>query len=277
MRFKAFGAVQAAALSLTLAFLLLPLCAIFIRPGFTEIVRQLGSPAVLDALRVTAITSLIAHVFVLVVGTPAAYALATRRFPGRDLAISVIELPLVLPPAVAGVGLLAAFGRQGLLGDTFDVLGLRIPFTQAAVVMAVVFVSAPFHIRGSLSAFEAVDQNVVAAAQTLGARPGRVFWRVALPLAASGVGAASTLAFARGLGEFGATIIFAGSFQGRTQTLPLAIYSEFDRDFNQALAIGAFLIVVSVVMLLAAKVVPRWTRSMWISPSRSDSSSSMSP
>lgn len=277
MRFKTFGAVQAAALSLTLVFLLLPLSAIFIRPGLTEIVRQLGSEAVLDALRVTAITSLIAHVFVLVVGTPAAYALATRRFPGRNLAISVIELPLVLPPAVAGVGLLAAFGRQGLLGDSFDVLGLRIPFTQAAVVMAVVFVSAPFHIRGSLSAFEAVDQNVVAAARTLGARPGRLFWRVALPLAGSGVGAASTLAFARGLGEFGATIIFAGSFQGRTQTLPLAIYSEFDRDFNQALAIGAFLIVVSVVMLLAAKVVPRWTRSMWISPSRSGSTSSMSP
>ncbi len=272
-----FEVVQGAALSLTLVFLLLPLSAIFIRPGLAEIVQQLGSDTVRDALRVTLKTSVIAHVIVLVVGTPAAYALATHRFRGRDLAISVIELPLVLPPAVAGVGMLAAFGQRGLLGGAFDVFGLQIPFSQVAVVMAVVFVSAPFHIRGSLSAFEAVDQNLVAAARTLGARPGRVFWRVVCPLAATGLGAASTLAFARGLGEFGATIIFAGSLQGRTQTLPLAIYSEFDRDFNQALAIGAFLIVVSVILLLAAKVVPRWTRSKWTSPFRSRGTSSMSP
>ncbi len=277
MRIRAFGAVQGAALTLTLAFLLLPLSAIFIRPGLGEIVRQLGSEVVLDALLVTLKTSLIAHAIVLLVGTPAAYALATHRFRGRDLAISVIELPLVLPPAVAGVGMLAAFGQRGLLGDTLDVLGLQLPFSQIAVVIAVVFVSAPFHIRGSLSAFEAIDPNLIAAARTLGARPGRVFWRVARPLAAAGLGAASTLAFARGLGEFGATIIFAGSFQGRTQTLPLAIYSEFDRDFNRALAIGALLIVVSVIMLLAAKVVPRWTRSISTSPSRSGGTSSMSP
>lgn len=277
MRIRAFGAVQGAALTLTLAFLLLPLSAIFIRPGLAEIVRQLGSDTVLDALTVTLKTSVIAHIIVLAVGTPTAYFLATRRFAGRDLAISVIELPLVLPPAVAGVGMLAAFGQRGLLGDALNVLGLRLPFSQIAVVMAVVFVSAPFHIRGSIGAFEAIDHNVVAAARTLGARPGRVFWRIALPLAASGVGAASTLAFARGLGEFGATIIFAGSFQGRTQTLPLAIYSEFDRDFNRALAIGALLIVVSVIMLLAAKVVPRWTRSISISPSRSGGTNSTSP
>jgi molybdate transport system permease protein len=188
--------------------------------------------------------------------------------------VSVIELPLVLPPAVAGVGMLAAFGRRGLLGDTFETLGVSISFTQVAVVMAVVFVSAPFHIRGSIAAFEAIDADVVAAARTLGARPWRVFRRIALPLAGAGVGAASTLAFARGLGEFGATIIFAGSFQGRTQTLPLAIYSQFDRDFDQALAIGALLVVVSIVILMAAKVVPRWTRSASTSPSRSVTTSS---
>lgn len=277
MRIPAFNAVQGAALTLTLAFLALPLVAIFIRPGIGEIVRQLGSDTVRDALRVSLTTSLIAHAIVLVVGTPAAYALATRRFSGRDFVISVIELPLVLPPAVAGIGLLAAFGARGLLGDTLDFLGVRIPFTMVAVVMAVVFVSAPFYIRGSISAFEAVDRNVVAAARTLGARPGRVFWRIALPLSTTGLGAASTLAFARGLGEFGATIIFAGSFQGRTQTLPLAIYSEFDRNFNRALAIGAFLIVVSVVVLLAAKLVPKWTRSTLTSPSRFEPTSSMSP
>jgi molybdate transport system permease protein len=265
--------VQWAALALTLVFLLLPLAAIFIRPGFGEIVRQLGSEVVLDALIVSVKTSVIAHAFVLLVGTPAAYLIARRRFVGRDFVVSVLELPLVLPPAVAGIGMLAAFGRRGLLGETFQTLGISISFTQIAVIMAIVFVSSPFYIRGAISAFEAIDVNVIGAARTLGARPLRVFWRVALPLAAGGLGAASTLAFARGLGEFGATIIFAGSFQGRTQTLPLAIYAEFDRNFNGALAIGAFLIVVSILILLTAKVVPRWTRSLSTSPSRSATSS----
>jgi molybdate transport system permease protein len=275
VRGRGFEAVQGAALVLTLAFLLLPLAAIFIRPGPAEIVRQLGSEVVLDALVVTAKTSLIAHAIVLLVGTPAAYLVARQRFLGRDLVVSVLELPLVLPPAVAGVGMLAAFGRQGLLGETFEVLGVRVSFTQTAVIMAVIFVSAPFHIRGAIAAFEAIDADLIAAARTLGARPFRVFWRIARPLAAAGLGAASTLAFARGLGEFGATIIFAGSIQGRTQTLPLAIYAEFDRNFDRALAIGALLVVVSVLILFAAKVVPRWTR--WLSTSPSPSATSSSP
>jgi len=273
VRGRGFGALQATALGLALAFLILPLAAIFIRPGLGEIIRQLGSGVVRDALVVSAKTNLIAFGLVLVVGTPAAYLLARRRFPGRDLVVSIVELPLVLPPAVAGIGLLAAFGRRGLLGEHIDALGLQIPFSQIAVVMAIVFVSAPFHIRGAIAAFEAVDADLIAAARTLGARPFRVFARVAMPLAAAGLGAAATLAFARGLGEFGATIIFAGSFQGRTQTLPLAIYSELDRDFNRALAIGAFLIAVSVIILVAAKVVPRWIRSRSMSPSRSATSS----
>jgi molybdate transport system permease protein len=276
VRGRGFGAFQTTALGLALAFLILPLAAIFIRPGLGEIVRQLGSGVVRDALVVSAKTNLIAFGLVLVVGTPAAYLLARRRFPGRDLVVSIVELPLVLPPAVAGIGLLAAFGRRGLLGEHIDALGLQIPFSQIAVVMAIVFVSAPFHIRGAIAAFEAVDADLIAAARTLGARPFRVFARVAMPLAAAGLGAAATLAFARGLGEFGATIIFAGSFQGHTQTLPLAIYSELDRDFNRALAIGAFLIAVSVIILVAAKVVPRWIRSRSMSPSRSVISSSPS-
>jgi molybdate transport system permease protein len=239
-------------------------------------VSQLGADVVVDALLVTLKTSAAAHAIVLVVGTPAAYLLATRRFPGRDLVVSVLELPLVLPPAVAGVGMLAAFGRRGLLGDAFEVLGVSIAFTQVAVVMAVVFVSAPFHIRGAIAAFEALDADLVAAARTLGAGPARVFWRVAVPLSAAGLGAASTLAFARGLGEFGATIIFAGSIQGRTQTMPLAIYAALDRDLDQALAIGALLVAASIAILLAAKVVPRWTRSPSASRSRSGTSSSTS-
>jgi molybdate transport system permease protein len=273
---RGFGALQGTALALTLAFLLLPLVAIVARPGPAEIVRQLGSDVVLDAVLVTLKTSVIAHLIVLAVGTPAAYLIATRRFPGRELVISVVELPLVLPPAVAGIGMLAAFGRRGLLGDAVEAAGVSISFTQIAVVMAVIFVSAPFHIRGSIASFEAIDADLVAAARTLGARPARVFWRIALPLAATGLGAASTLAFARGLGEFGATIIFAGAVQGRTQTLPLAIYAELDRDLDRALAIGALLIVASILILLASKVVPRWARSSSTSPSLAATSGSSS-
>ena len=209
---------------------------------------------------VTLKTSAIANVIILVVGTPAAYFLATRRFPGRPVVITLIELPLVLPPAVAGIGLLAAFGRVGLLGDELGAFGVTLPFTQTAVVMAVIFVASPFYLRQAIAAFEAVDPNLIDAARTLGARPFRAFWRVALPLAAGGLAAGWALAFARGLGEFGATIIFAGSFQGVTQTLPLAIYGEFERDFDTALAIGALLIVFSAALLLAVKLVPRWTR-----------------
>jgi molybdate transport system permease protein len=271
---RAFDVVQAGTLGLALAFFILPLAAIFLRPGLGEIIRQLGSEVVVDALIVSAKTNLIAFAVVVIVGTPAAYLLARKRFRGRDLVVSITELPLVLPPAVAGIGLLAAFGRRGLLGEHFDVLGLQIPFSQVAVVMAIIFVSAPFHIRGAIAAFEAVDADLIAAARTLGAGPFRVFARVAVPLAGAGLGAGATLAFARGLGEFGATIIFAGSFQGRTQTLPLAIYSELDRNFNRALAIGALLIMVSVVILIAAKVVPRWIRSPSTSPFRSATSNS---
>jgi len=258
---RAFVPVTVGALVLTLAFLVLPLVGILSRVGPLEIVRQLGSETARDAIVVSLVTSLIAHAIVLVVGTPAAYALATRRFRGRSLVVSLIELPLVLPPAVAGIGLLAAFGSRGLLGESLEVLGVRIPFTTTAVVLAVIFVSSPFYVRGAVASFEAVDAGLVDAARTLGAGPWRVLRRIVVPLAAGGLGAASTLSFARGLGEFGATILFAGSFPGRTETLPLAIYSEFDRDFDTALAIGALLIVVSIALLVSTKLVGRWRSS----------------
>ena len=191
---------------------------------------------------VTVKTSAIANVLILLVGTPAAYLIATRRFTGRAVAITLIELPLVLPPAVAGIGLLAAFGRFGLLGEELTALGLSIPFTQVAVVLAVIFVASPFYLRAAIAAFEAVDPNLPAAARTLGATPARTFFRIALPLAGGGLGAGWALSFARGIGEFGATIMFAGSLQGVTQTLSLAIYEQFDVDFDLALAIGAELV-----------------------------------
>jgi molybdate transport system permease protein len=256
----AFAAALVVATAIALTFLALPLAALFLHASPGTLVAQLGNPVVIDALIVSLKTSAIAHALVLAFGTPAAYFLARTRFPGRSLVLALTELPLVLPPAVAGIALLAAFGRLGLLGETLDAFGVSIPFTQTAVVLAVAFVEAPFYLRGGIASFEAVDERLLDAARTLGARPGRVFARVALPLALGGLGASSALALARGLGEFGATILFAGSLQGVTQTLPLAIYAEFDRDFDVAIAIGALFVVLGAALLVALKLVPAWTR-----------------
>jgi molybdate transport system permease protein len=249
------------------AFLLLPMIAIFTRVPLGTLVDQLGSKVVTDAIIVSVKTTVIAQVLILLFGTPTAYLLATRRdFPGRPLAITLVELPLVLPPAVAGIGLLAAFGRVGLLGSTLQTFGLEIPFTQTAVVLAVAFVASPLYVRQAIAAFEAVDQSLVDASRTLGASPARTFARIALPLAAGGLASGAALAFARGLGEFGATIMFAGSFQGITQTLPLAIYAEFENKFEVALAIGGLLVIVSALLLVLMKIGLGWTSSQSTSP-----------
>ena len=266
MRRVAFTATTALAAVLALGFLLLPVVAIFLRVSPGDLLGRLNDRVVLDALRVTATTNGIAFALTLLVGTPAAYLIATRRFPGRAFVVTLCELPLVLPPAVAGIGLLAAFGRLGLLGGTLDAVGVHVGFTQAAVVLAVLFVAGPFYLRQAIAAFEAVDPTLLAAARTLGAGPGRTFLRVALPLAGGGLGAGAALSLARGIGEFGATIMFAGSLQGVTQTLSLAIYAQFGVDFTQALAMGALLVVVSAVVLLTMKVVPSWRRSPSSSP-----------
>lgn len=258
---RGFAAVLWAAVALSAAFVAVPLVALFVRVSPAELVTQLGSETARDALWVSVKTSVIAHALIVGVGTPAAYLLATRRFRGRPLVVSLLELPLVLPPAVAGLALLTAFGRSGLLGKELTALGISIPFTQAAVVMAVVFVASPLYVRGAVAAFEAVDPSVLDAARTLGAPRGRVFRRIALPLAAGGLGAASTLAFARGLGEFGATIMFAGSLPRVTQTAPLAIYASLDEAFDVALALGALFVVASVVILAAVKAITLWRTS----------------
>jgi molybdate transport system permease protein len=235
--------------------------AIFLELSARELWNGVTSDAAVEALRVTLVTNLVANALILTLGTPAAYLLATRAFRGRDAVLTLLELPLVLPPAVAGIGLLATFGRLGLLGGTLDTLGVSVAFTQIAVVMAVAFVAGPFYLRTAIAAFSAVDPMLPAVARTLGAGPGRTFRRVALPLSAGGLGAGAALAFARGIGEFGATIMFAGSLQGVTQTLSLAVYEQFDADFDTALAIGAELVIVSAAVLLATKLVTRWKRS----------------
>jgi len=244
----------------------LPLVALFTRIPLSTLVAQLGNRVVVDALIVSVKTTLVAQLVILLVGTPTAYLIAMRRFRGRALAITLVELPLVLPPAVAGIGLLAAFGRFGLLGSTLRFFGLEIPFTQTAVVLAVAFVASPLYVRQAIASFEAVDQSLVDASRTLGAGPARTFARIALPLAFAGLGAGAALAFARSLGEFGATIMFAGSFQGVTQTLPLAIYAEFENKFEVALAISALLVLISAILLVAMKIRIGWTSSPSISP-----------
>ncbi len=253
----------------TFGFLLLPIVAIFAQTSPGNLLAQLENRVVVDALVVTVKTSAVAQAVVLLLGTPTAYLLATRRFAGRALLITLIELPLVLPPAVAGLGLLVAFGRNGLLGSTFEVLGISIPFTQTAVTLAVIFVASPLYLRQAVAAFEGVDSSLVAASRTLGAGSTRTFFRVILPLARAGLAAGFALSLARGLGEFGATIMFAGSLQGVTQTLPLAIYAEFDRDFDATLAMGALLVVLSAALLLTLKLSALWQASRQSSPSRS--------
>jgi molybdate transport system permease protein len=258
MRKALLAVAYFAAAGITLAFLALPVLAIFFRVPPGQLIDQLSNPVVTDALIVSFKTTLIAQALVLLFGTPTAYLLASRRFPGRALCITLVELPLVLPPAVAGIALLATFGRFGLLGSTLETFGITIPFTQTAVTLAVAFVASPLYIRQAIAAFEAIDPNFVAASRTLGAGPVRTFFRVVLPLAGGGLVAGEALAFARGLGEFGATIMFAGSLQRVTQTLPLAIYAEFEVDFDVTLAISALLVLISAALLIALKLVSQW-------------------
>jgi molybdate transport system permease protein len=267
----AIRAAVVAAVSVVLAFLLLPIVALVTYQPLHELLDGFGSKVATDAILVSLKTNVIAFALMIVFGTPFAYVLARTRFRGRSVAITLVELPLVMPPAVAGLALLVAFGRLGLLGHTLDALGIDLAFSQAAVVIAILFVSSPFYLRGAIAAFEAVDDTFLEVAQTLGAGPARRMLEMATPLAAAGLGAAAAVAFARGIGEFGATILFAGSFQGTTQTLPLAVYSLFDANLDQAVAVGVLLIVISAAILLSSKLLLRpWpsSKSTSTSPGR---------
>ncbi|HEX6389556.1 MAG TPA: molybdate ABC transporter permease subunit, partial [Solirubrobacteraceae bacterium] len=264
--------LPAACLAVVVAFLVIPVVALIAEAPLGDLPGVLGDDQVTDALAVTARTTLIANVLFVAFGTPAAWLLATRRFPGRAALITLVELPLVLPPAVAGIALLAAFGKGGLLGGS----GLVIPFTEWAVVLAIAFVASPFYLRQAIAAFEAVDEAQLEVARTLGASPLRTFWRVGLPLAAGGLLAGWVLAFARGIGEFGATIIFAGSVRGETQTLTLAVYELLEADFDTALAIGVLLVAISAGVLITYKVITSWRASSSTSPVRFGTSPSTS-
>ncbi|MGZ4165568.1 MAG: molybdate ABC transporter permease subunit [Solirubrobacteraceae bacterium] len=258
----AVAAATLAVMVIVCAFLALPIIALVTYQPIGRLIDGFGAAVATDAILVSLKTNAIAFAVMIVFGTPFAYVVGRRRFPGRDALVTLVEVPLVMPPAVAGLALLVAFGRFGLLGHTMSVLGLDLAFTPAAVIIAVLFVASPFYLRGAIAAFEAVDSVLLDVAGTLGAGPARRMLRVAIPLARSGLGAAAAVAFARGVGEFGATILFAGSFQGTTQTLPLAVYSLFDANLDQAISIGVLLIIVSAAILLTSKLLTRsWTRS----------------
>lgn len=252
-----FPAVLAGSLALALVFLTLPIAAIFLEAGPAELVDSLGSSQALDALRLSLITTSISLAIILLVGTPAAYLLATRSFRGRETATTLVELPLVVPPAVAGIGLLAAFGPEGILGGAISDAGVELVFETAGVIVALIFVASPFYVRQAQAAFEAVDPSWLAASRTLGASEARTFARVAIPAAAPGLAAGTALAWGRALGEFGATLVFAGSLQSVTQTTPLAIVELFGSDFDAALALSAVLVAVSAALLATVKLFTR--------------------
>ena len=245
-------------MALFLLFIGLPLVALFVR-GFGEegFWASLGQDTVLSALRLSFVTSLIAVAIVALVGTPLAYHLARSRFKGRSLIDAFIELPIVVPPVVAGLAMLMAFGRRGFIGEGLDSIGVSLPFTMTAVIFAQIFVGAPFFIRSAKLGFEAVDPGLEEIAQTLGMSPLKTFMRVSLPLARRALVGGLVLAWARAISEFGATIMFAGNLPGRTQTMPLAILSALESDLGAALALAVVLVIISLAVLVAVRLALR--------------------
>jgi molybdate transport system permease protein len=219
-------------------------------------VSHATTTTVRQALRLSLTTTVISLKVVILLGTPLAYVLGRRTFPGKTLVETIIDLPMVLPPAVAGLALLMAFGRRGLIGEYLDrYLGITIGFTTTAVVLAQIFVSAPFYIRSARAGFSRYDRHVEEAAADLGASPLRVLTSVTLPLARPALGAGAVLAWARALGEFGATIMFAGSIAGRTETMPLAVYGRYEAgDLNTALLLSVILVVCAMLVLLSVRL-----------------------
>jgi molybdate transport system permease protein len=247
-----------------LLFLSLPFLAVLLRASPREVLRHLTDSHVLDALRLSLVSGLAATLLIVMLGTPTAYLLATRRFPGKAVIETLIDLPLVLPPTVAGFALLMAFGRMGLAGSALRGFGISLPFTTAAVVVAQAFMAAPFYVAAARAGFSGVDRGLLETAATLGASEAARFRRVLLPLAGPLLLSGAAMSAARALGEFGATITFAGNLPGKTQTMPLAVYVALQSDLDTALVLSVLLLFVSFGLLLALRSAPAW--SLW-SPS----------
>lgn len=242
--------------ALLVLFLALPVAALIIRAlaaGGSWDARAVQT--LRQALGLSLATTAISMVVVIALGTPLAYLLARRRFPGAGVVEALVDLPIVLPPAVAGIALLMAFGRRGVIGQWLDQGGITLGFTTAAVIMAQVFVAAPFYVIAARGGFARVDRELEEAAADLGASPGRVFRTITLPMIAPSLIAGAVLGWARALGEFGATIMFAGSFPGVTQTMPLAIYGRFGAgDMPAALLLSVVLLFASLAVLLGVRL-----------------------
>ena len=250
---RSLGAVGAGLLVVLLA---LPLIGLVTRIPPGTLLARLREPMVLDALRLSLVTSAAATALIVVLGLPVAYLLATRDFPGKRVVELLVDLPMVLPPTVAGVGLLTAFGRAGLAGGALQLVGVTLPFTTLGVVVAQTFVAAPFFIRASRAGLSEVDRRYLDAAATLRSPPYETFLRVMLPLALPSLLAGAAMGWARALGEFGATITFAGNMPGVTQTMPLAVYIALQTDLDAAIALSVLLLLVSVAVLLAVRLLP---------------------
>ena len=236
-----------------LVFLSIPIVALFLRTSPASLVENLQDPDVIRAIGLSLVTTIISTLIIILAGTPLAYAHARGQFHFSRLVDTLIDLPLVLPPAVAGVALLMAFGRRGILGGLLSDLGIHIAFTPLAVILAQVFVAAPFYIKSATLGFSNIDLELEQSAALDGASSPQVFRFLTIPLSWSALLGGSVMSWARALGEFGATIIFAGNFPGRTQTMPLAIYIGFELDLNIALTLSVILILLSFLALIIAK------------------------
>ncbi|GAA1808379.1 molybdate ABC transporter permease subunit [Planosporangium flavigriseum] len=240
-----------------LTFLVLPLVGLLTRTPWSDLPARLAAPGVLDALRLSLGTATAATVVSVILGVPLAWLLARSSFPGRRVVRALVTLPLVLPPVVGGVALLLVFGRRGLLGGWLEnAFGVTVPFSTTAVVLAEAFVAMPFLVISVEGALRAADARYEEAAATLGATPWTAFRRITLPLVLPGLAAGTVLCWARALGEFGATITFAGNFPGRTQTMPLAVYLALESDPAAAIVLSLLLLVVSVAILAGLR--ERW-------------------
>jgi molybdate transport system permease protein len=236
-----------------LAFVLLPLIGLLIRAPWSSLADELTSETALTALRLSLIVSLAAAALALVLGVPLAWLLVRSSLPGRSVLRGLVVLPLVLPPVVGGVGLLAALGRRGVLGGLLDRVGIQLPFTTGGAVIAAAFVAFPLLVLAVEAGLRGLDPRLEQAAATMGASPWYVWWRVTLPGLRPQVVAGLVLAWARALGEFGATIMFAGNLRGRTQTLPLAVFERAQTDPGAAVLLSLVLVILSLTVLIALR------------------------
>jgi molybdate transport system permease protein len=247
-------AALATAAGLFVAFLTLPIVALLLRVPLGDLATYATRPIVRDALLLSLGTTLVSLGLMLALGTPLAYLLARYSFRGKRLIETLVDVPLVMPPAVAGIALLLAFGRRGLLGPALEVAGLDLAFSTAAVVLAQTFVASPFYVKAARAAFQGVPRELEESAAVEGAGEWSRFRHVLLPLAVPGIAGGAVMAWARALGEFGATILFAGNFEGRAQTMPLAIYTALESDLNAAITLAALLVVASFVLLISFRL-----------------------